>query len=126
MKKLITVVAATLALVLVAFTPDPASAGRGWKGGHWHVGHWRGGGHWRGPRYANRGWGGPRYAYRGWRGPRYAYRGWGGYRGWRGYGWGWGGVGVRAPGVAINIGGYGRRCWSRAYGYYPCRYRWGY
>ncbi len=25
-------------------------------------------------------------------------------------------------------GGYGRRCWSPAYGYYPCRYRygWGY
>ena len=43
-------------------------------------------------------------------------------RGYRGWGWGgwWG------PGVAISIGGYGRRCWSPTYGYYPCRYRWGY
>lgn len=112
MKRLITLIVATLALV--AFTPDIASAGRGhgWHGGgkHWHGGGraWRGGGHWRGPRYA----------YRGWRGPRY------GYRGWRGYGWGWGGW--WGPGVAITIGGYGRRCWSPTYGYYPCRYRWGY
>ena len=51
------------------------------------------------------------------------YRGYG-YRGWRGYGWGWGGW--WGPGVAISIGGYGRRCWSPSYGYYPCRYRWGY
>ena len=47
-----------------------------------------------------------------------------GYRGWRGYGWGWGGW--WGPSVAISIGGYGRRCWSPTYGYYPCRYRWGY
>ena len=89
MKKLITRLVATLALALVAFTPDIASAGRG------HA--WRGG-------------------YRVWRGY--------GYRGWRVYGWGWGGW--WGPGVAISIGGYGRRCWSPTYGYYPCRYRWGY
>ena len=56
----------------------------------------------------------------GWHG----HRGWYGYRGWRGYGWGgwWG------PGINIYVAGYGRRCWSPAYGYYPCRYRygWGY
>ena len=56
----------------------------------------------------------------GWHG----HRGWYGYRGWRGYGWGWGGW--WGPGIAISIGGYGRRCWSPSYGYYPCRYRWGY
>jgi hypothetical protein len=40
MKKLITLLVATLALALVAFTPDIASAGRG------HGGHgWKGGGH---------------------------------------------------------------------------------
>ena len=117
MKKLITLLVATLALALVAFTPDIASAGRGhgghgWHGGgHWHGGraHWRGGHAWRG-------------GYRGWHGYR-GYRGYG-YRGWRGYGWGWGGW--WGPGVAISIGGYGRRCWSPTYGYYPCRYRWGY
>ena len=51
MKKLITVLVATLALALIAFTPDVASAGKGWKGGgHWHGGrHWRGHG-WRGHR----------------------------------------------------------------------------
>ena len=55
----------------------------------------------------------------GWHG----HRGWYGYRGWRGYGWGgwWG------P-ASTSLAGYGRRCWSPAYGYYPCRYRygWGY
>ena len=83
MNKLMTIVVAALALALVAFTPDLASAGhghgggRGWHGGgHWHGGggHWRGGHAWRG----GRGW----------------YGGWGGYRGWgyRRYGWGgWGG-----------------------------------
>jgi hypothetical protein len=90
MKKLMTILVAALALGLVAFTPDLASAGHGHGGGHgWH-GH----------------------------------RGWYGYRGWRGYGWGgwWG------PGINIYVAGYGRRCWSPAYGYYPCRYRygWGY
>ena len=113
MKKFITLLVATLALALVAFTPDIASAGRG------HGGHgWHGGGHWHGGRAtgvaampgaaaiaagADRGYG---------------------YRGWRGYAWGWGGW--WGPGVAISIGGYGRRCWSPTYGYYPCRYRWGY
>ena len=63
-----------------------------------------------------------RGGYRGWHGYR-GYRGYG-YRGWRGYGWGWGGW--WGPGIAISIGGYGRRCWSPTYGYYPCRYRWGY
>ena len=116
MKKLITLLIATLTLALVAFTPDIASAGRG-HGGHgghgWHGGH--GGGHWRGGhawRGGSRGW----HGYRGYRGY--------GFRGWRGYGWGWGGW--WGPGVAISIGGYGRRCWSPSYGYYPCRYRWGY
>ena len=116
MKKLITLLIATLTLALVAFTPDIASAGRG-HGGHgghgWHGGH--GGGHWRGGhawRGGSRGW----HGYRGYRGY--------GYRGWRGYGWGWGGW--WGPGVAISIGGYGRRCWSPTYGYYPCGYRWGY
>jgi hypothetical protein len=117
MNKLMTIPVAALALALVAFTPDLASAGHG-HGGGWHGGgHWHGGGGWhRGPV----GWHG---GYRGWRGPRYAYRGWG-YRGWRGYGWGWGGW--WGPGINIYVGGYGRRCWSPAYGYYPCRYRYGY
>ncbi|MGB3037024.1 MAG: hypothetical protein WBB72_06535 [Methyloceanibacter sp.] len=53
-----TILVAALALVLVAFTPDLASAGHGHGGGHgWH-GH--------------RGW----YGYRGWRG-----YGWGGWWG---------------------------------------------
>ena len=73
-------------------------------------GHWRGGHAWRGGR--------------GWHGGWHGHRGWYGYRGWRGYGWGgwWG------PGINIYVAGYGRRCWSPAYGYYPCRYRygWGY
>jgi hypothetical protein len=104
MKKLMMLLAAGgLALGLVALTPAPADAGRGWHGGHWHGGGWRGG------RWGYRG-------YRGWRGPRY------GYRGWRGYGWG--GVGVWAPGVGIYIGP-GRRCWQPGWGYVPCR-RWGY
>ncbi len=114
MKRLITLLVAALALALVAFTPDIASAGRGHGGGHgWHGGGhgWHGGGRaWRG---GNRGWHG---SYRGWRGY--------GYRGWRGPAWGRGGW--WGPGVAISIGGYGRRCWSPSYGYYPCRYRWGY
>lgn len=79
MNKLMTIVVAALALALVAFTPDLASAG-------------------------HRGW----YGYRGWGGPRW---GWGGW---------WG------PGINIYVGGYGRRCWSPSYGYYPCGYRWGY
>ena len=119
MKKLMTVLVAALALVLVAFTPDLASAGHGHGGGHgWHGGgHWHGGGgHWRG----GHAWRGGR----GWHGGWHGHRGWYGYRGWRGYGWGgwWG------PGINIYVGGYGRRCWSPAYGYYPCRYRygWGY
>jgi len=101
MKKLMTVLVAALALALVAFTPDLASAGHGHGGGHgWHGG----GGHWHG----------------GWHG----HRGWYGYRGWRGYGWG----GWWRPGINIYVAGYGPRCWSPAYGYYPCRYRygWGY
>ena len=69
MNKLMTILVAALALALVAFTPDLASAGRGHGGGgHWHGGggHWHGGGHaWRG---GYRGW----HGYRGWRGPRYA------------------------------------------------------
>ena len=32
----------------------------------------------------------------------------------------------RMVGPRREHGGYGRRCWSPAYGYYPCRYRWGY
>ena len=57
MKKLITLLVATLALALVAFTPDIASAGRGHGGGHgWHGGGhgWHGGGSWRRPRLARR------------------------------------------------------------------------
>ena len=105
MKKLMMVLAAGgLAFGLVALTPAPADAGKGWKGGHYGKA-WRGG----------RGWRGPRYAYRGWRGPRYRYRGWRGY--------GWGGVGVWAPGVGIYVGG-PRRCWQPGWGYVPCR-RWG-
>ena len=115
MNKLMTALVVALALALVAFTPYLASAGHGhggggWHGGgHWHGGGWRGGNAWRG----GRGWHGG-YAYRGWGYRRYGWGGWGGWGGW------WG------PGVAISIGGYGRRCWSPAYGYYPCRYRWGY
>ena len=120
MNKLITGLVAALALALVAFTPDLASAGHGHGGGHgWHGGggHWHGGGgHWRG----GHAWRGGR----GWHGGWHGHRGWYGYRGWRGYGWGgwWG------PGINIYVAGYGRRCWSPAYGYYPCRYRygWGY
>ena len=64
------------------------TAGIGMAAAHWRGGHaWRGG---------SRGW----HGYRGYRGY--------GYRGWRGYGWGWGGW--WGPGVAISIGGYGRRC----------------
>ena len=47
MKKLITLLVAALALALVTFTPDIASAGRGHGGGHgWHGGGhgWHGGG----------------------------------------------------------------------------------
>ena len=47
MKKLMTILVAALALALVAFTPDLASAGHGHGGGHgWHGGggHWHGGG----------------------------------------------------------------------------------
>jgi hypothetical protein len=114
MKKLITVLVAALALV--AFTPDFASAGRGHGGKGWRGGHhgWHGGRAWRG------------HAYRGWRG--YGHRGWGyrryGWGGWGGWGWGgWWGPGIS---IAIGPGYYGRRCWSPSYGYYPCRYRWGY
>ena len=42
---------------------------------------------------------------------------------WRGHGGGWWGPSV---GIAIAPGYYGRRCWDPYYGYYPCRYRWGY
>ena len=83
-------------LRLVAFTPDLASAGHGHGGG--------------------RGWHGDH----GW----YGHRGWYGYRGWGGPRWGWGGW--WGPGINIYVGGYGRRCWSPNYGYYPCGYRWGY
>lgn len=108
MKKLMMLLAAGgLALGLVALTPEPAEAGKGWRGGHYGKA-WRGGRYWRGPRYA----------YRGWRGPRY------GYRGWRGYGWGWGGVGVWAPGVAVVVGPRWGGCWRPGWGYVPCR-RWG-
>ena len=82
MKKLITLLVATLALALVAFTPDIASAGRGHGGGHGchGGGHgWHGGGH--GGGHAWRG------GYRGGHGYR-GYRGYG-YRGYRGYGYGW-------------------------------------
>ena len=67
MNKLMTGLAAALALALVAFTPDLASAGHSHGGGR----GWHGGGH-------------------AWRGGRGWYGGWGGYRGWgyRRYGWG--------------------------------------
>ena len=89
MKKLMTILVAALALALVAFTPDLASAGHGHGGGRgWHGGggHWRGGHAWRGGR--------------GWHGGWHGHRGWYGYRGWRGYGWGgwWG------PGINIYVG----------------------
>jgi hypothetical protein len=78
------------------------------------AGGWHGGGH----RAYGGGWHGGYY-----RGPRYGYRGWRGY-GWGGYGWdGWWGPAV---GIYIGPGYYGRRCWSPAYGYYPCRYAYGY
>lgn len=106
MKKLVTLLVATLALGLVAFTPDIASAGRGHGGHGWHGGgHWHGGRAWRGHGYRG-------YGYR-----RYGWGGWGGWGGW------WG------PGITIAVGPgfYGRRCWSPSYGYYPCRrYGWGY
>ena len=52
--------------------------------------------------------------------PTFAGRGHGGH--WRGHGGGWWG-----PSVGIGIGGYyGRRCYDPYYGYYPCRYGWGY
>ena len=75
MKKLITLLVATLALALVAFTPDIASAGRGHGGGHgWHGGGHGGGHAWRGGYRGYRG-----YGYRGYRGYGYrAYRGYGG------------------------------------------------
>ena len=97
MNRFVTFLVAALALALVAIVPGVASAG--------HGGGWHGGGGWYGGH--GYGWGYGR-----------GYRGWG-YRGWRGYGWG--------PGVGIYVGpGYGRRCWSPAYGYYRCGYRYGY
>jgi uncharacterized membrane protein len=80
MNKLMTILVATLALALVAFTPDLASAGHGHGGGGWHGGgHWhRGGGHWRGGRGWHGGWGG----YRGWGYRRYGWGGWGGTSMW--------------------------------------------
>jgi len=112
MKKLVIFLAAVFALALVAFTPDPASAGKGWRGGHWHGGGWYG-----------RGWRGPRVGYRGWRrGPHWGYAGWGGPR-YRGRGWGRG-VYVRAPYVNVTVGPrYGRGCWDPYWGRVPCR-RW--
>ena len=109
--------AALIGIAGAAIQMSPAEAARmgGFRGGggHWHGGggNWRGGHAWRG----GRGWNG------GWHG-----RGWYGYRGWGGPRWGWGGW--WGPGINIYVGGYGRRCWSPAYGYYPCRYRygWGY
>jgi hypothetical protein len=68
--------------------------------GHGHGGHGHGGhGHWHG-------------GHGHWRG--------GLARSWMG---GWWGPSV---GIAIAPGYYGRRCWDPYYGYYPCRYRWGY
>jgi uncharacterized membrane protein len=73
LNKLMTILVAALALALVAFTPDLASAGHGHGGGRgWHGGgHWRGGHAWRG----GRGWHG---GYRGWGYRRYGWGGWGG------------------------------------------------
>jgi hypothetical protein len=52
---------------------------------------------------------------------------WRGHGGWGGWGWGgWWGVPL---GIGIATSLYApRRCWSPSYGYYPCRYRygWGY
>jgi hypothetical protein len=90
MKTLTTLLVATLALAIVSFAPDIASAGHGHGGHGWHGGgHWHGGHAWRGG------------------------RGWHAGVGPAGNGW-WG------PGMNIFVGGYGRRCWSPAYGYYPC------
>ena len=44
-------------------------------------------------------------------------------------GWGWGGWWAVPLGIGIATSLYApRRCWSPSYGYYPCRYRygWGY
>jgi hypothetical protein len=110
MNRFVTFLVAALALAMVALVPGVATAGHGgghggggWHGGgHWHGGGgWHGGAHWHDGGHWNRGWG---------------------YRGWRGYGGWWG------PGVGIYVwpGYYGRRCWSPAWGYYRCGYRYGY
>ena len=89
------------AVAAILFLPTtPTFAGRG-HGGHGHGGHHGGHGHWRG-------------------GHAHWHGGHGGH--WRGHGGGWWG-----PSVGIGIGGYyGRRCYDPYYGYYPCRYGWGY
>ena len=91
MKKLMMVLAAGgLAFGLVALTPAPADAGKGWKGGHYGKA-WRGGRGWRGY-----GWGGVGVwapgvgIYVG--GPRRCWQpGWGYVpcRRWGGWGWGY-------------------------------------
>ena len=107
MLRKLALVCAAVAVLFVPTTPTFAGHGHGGHGhgghGHWHGGHghWHGGhGHWRG-------------GHAHWRGGH-----------WRGHGWGgWWGPSV---GIAIAPGYYGRRCWDPYYGYYPCRYRWGY
>ena len=93
------------AVAAILFLPStPTFAGRG-HGGHGHGGHHGGHGHWHG-------------GHGHWRGGHAHWRG--GH--WRGHGGGWWG-----PSVGIGIGGYyGRRCYDPYYGYYPCRYGWGY
>src|SRR6476620_3941160 len=105
MLRKLALICAVVAVLFVPATPTFAGHGHGGHGlgghGHWHGGrgHWHGGhGHWHG-------------GHGHWHGGH-----------WRGHGWGgwWG------PSVGIYVGGYRRRCWDPYYGYYPCRYRWGY
>jgi len=62
------------------------------------------------PAYARHGWGGGHW---------HAWHGGWGWRGWGWRRWGWG------PGVGVYVGprvAVGPRCWSRRYGWVPCRW----
>jgi hypothetical protein len=101
MRTYVTALLAAGALALAMGISEPAHAKHGgWHGGGWHGHGWHG------------------HGWRGW-GPGWGW-GWGPGWGWRGWGWG--------PGVGIYIGPgyYGRRCWSRRYGWVPCRWAYRY